>query len=460
MNTIIIGAYWGDEGKGKIVDILAKDANWVARYNGGDNAGHTIKAQGKRIVLHILPTGVLYGKNVLLGPDVFLNPKTFFADWEHVEEQGFKITGRVVIDPRTHIIMPYHIDLDSKRESGDNTIGTTKRGIGPVAKDKANRTTDITAYDLVSDKFPEKLLRVIKEKKAELIGAGIIKEGEEESYSNKIVEEYKQYATKIKDFIANSVYILNSEENILMEGAQGALLDVVHGTRPYITASNTTAGGVVANCAIDPRKFKTIGIVKAYPSRVGEGPFPTELGEYEKVKNESKDPITEEEKLKANEGDEELIGKWIRQDGHEYGSTTGRPRRTGMPDFVALKYSALINNVDEWAITKLDCLCSKKLRAAIAYEKNSEKTEEFPYDLENYKPVYSDKEYYWEDISEEDAARISSEGYDSLPQGIKEYIKDLVKFTNIPVSIISLNPKREITLTKDVLERTKGYLNE
>jgi len=198
-----------------------------------------------------------------------------------------------------------------------------------------------------------------------------------------------------------------------------------------VTSSNTTAGGAYANLGVNPKLFKVIGIVKAYPTRVGEGPFPTEL--------------------------KDELGEAIQKDGHEFGATTGRPRKAGMPDFVALRYSGMINAVDEWAITKLDVLSGKRFKAAIAYEKDGKKTEEFPFRLDGYKPIY-EKEYYFDAMDEEECKGIVEKGYDALPEGVKEYVKDLVKYTKIPVSMISLSPKRDITVVKNVLERTKEYL--
>ncbi len=429
MNAVVVGAYWGDEGKGKIVDLLASDFDWVVRYNGGDNAGHTIVAEGKKIVLHIIPSGILNGKSVAIGPDVFFNPLSFIKDLEEVHSKGFS-PGRILIDERCHLILPYHIALDSGQEKSQN-IGTTKRGIGPAAKDKASRIENITVADLISGNFSQRLLQAMNSKKAELVQYGIISEDSFAAYAEKIFAEYSAYSDKIAPFAGSVAYELHEAvangKSILMEGAQGALLDIVHGTRPYVTSSNTVAGGAFANIGINPKSFRIIGIVKAYPTRVGEGPFPTQL-------------------------DNEL-GKQIQEEGFEFGATTGRPRKAGMPDFVALKYSAIINGVEEWAITKADVLAGKRFSAAVYYEKDGEKTKKFPLKLEGWKPVY-DKEYFFPTISEQQAMEMVKGGYDSLPEGLKEYIKDLVQYTGVPVSMVSLSPKREITVIKNVLERT------
>jgi len=463
MNTVVVGAYWGDEGKGKIVDLLAADADWIVRYNGGDNAGHTIVVGDKKVVLHTLPSGVLQGKNVAIGPDVFFNPGSFLKDLNHVKENGFKLTGKIVIDERAHVIMPYHIKLDGASES---FIGTTKRGIGPCAMDKAERTTDITVADMTGDGFLERIRETVEAKKDEMLAKKVLTtKYDVERYCKRIHQVYSEYAERIRQYVGESSYILNEEvskgKSVLLEGAQGSLLDVVHGTRPYVTSSNTISGGAAANLGIDLRMFRITGIAKAYPTRVGEGPFPTELGSYEDAKKEERNrKLTIEEKRKVIGGDERILGRWIRMDGAEYGATTGRPRRTGYPDFVALKYCAMINGIDEWAITKIDVLGGKTFKAAIAYKKDRKITERFPFKLEEWKPVYSTKQYFWPSMSEDECKKAVELGYEALPEGMKKYIKDLVAYTGVPVSMISLSPKREITVIKDVLRSTSEYLGK
>ncbi|MBI2664529.1 adenylosuccinate synthetase [Candidatus Woesearchaeota archaeon] len=459
MNALVVGAYWGDEGKGKIVDLLAANSDWVVRYNGGDNAGHTIVVGDKKIVLHVLPSGALQGKNVAIGPDVFFNPASFLKDLNHVRESGFS-PGKIVVDERAHVIMPYHIKLEGEK------IGTTKRGIGPAAQDKANRTTDVTVFDMTSPDFLKKIKEVVNEKEAQLTAAGILgKNFDAETYCRRIYEVYSAYAARIRQYAGNVSYMLNEEikkgSSVLLEGAQGSLLDVVHGTRPHVTSSNTIAGGAAANLGIDLRPFKIIGIVKAYPTRVGEGLFVTELGNYEDTKNEERNkPLTIAEKKSVVEGNEKLLGRWIRMDGAEYGATTGRPRRVGFPDFVALKYAAMINGINEWAITKIDVLGGKAFKAAIAYKKGTSITERFPFKLEGYEAVYGQTEYFWPSMTEGQCKAAVSEGYDALPKGMKQYIKELVRHTGIPVRMISLSPERDITLINGVFERTVEYLRK
>ncbi len=463
MNAVVVGAYWGDEGKGKIVDLLASGADWVVRYNGGDNAGHTIMAKGKKVVLHVLPSGVVQGKNSAIGPDVFVNPKTFFSDYDGVVKAGFKISGRILLDERAHVIMPYHIVFDASG-TVSSQLGTTKRGIGPVAKDKASRTEDITIHDIVSPGFRERVKAVVAAKADELILHNVVAGANGlNRYAEELYSEYSAYAEKLRPYVGSCAYMLNEAlkkgESVLLEGAQATLLDIVHGTRPYVTSSNCTAGGAAANLGIDLRKFRIIGIAKAYPTRVGEGEFPTELGSYEDAKREKKgETLTAAEKKKAVDGDLQLVGRWIRQDGNEFGATTGRPRRTGFPDFVALRYSGMINAVDEWVITKVDVLSGKPFRAAIAYGKNGNKTTRFPFALEGWRPVYGKKEYFWQPMTEKEAAAAVEKGYGALPEGMKEYVRDLVMSTGIPASMISIGPQREMTVVKDVLKRTGAYL--
>jgi adenylosuccinate synthase len=468
MNAIVVGAYWGDEGKGKIVDLLASGSDWVVRYNGGDNAGHTIVVGDKKVVLHMLPSGILQGKNVAIGPDVFFNPGSFLKDLNIVKESGFDIKGKIVIDERAHVVMPYHVVLDGKKEETDygENIGTTKRGIGPSAKDRAERTTDITVSDLVSDDFDAKVRKVVESKKEELLSKGVIsKERDIDGYCDRVKEVYSNYAERIKEFVGETTYLLNDEykngSSLLLEGAQGGLLDVVHGTRPFVTSSNTTAGGAASNLGLDVRKFTVIGIVKAYPTRVGEGPFLTELGSYEDAKNEKQNQaLSVSEKGRVAEGDEAILGRWIRMDGKEYGATTGRPRRVGHPDFVALKYSAIINNIDEWVITKLDVLSGKSFKAAVGYEKNGNIVSKFPFRLEGWKPVYGGKVYFWGAMSEKDKENAVREGYEALPKGMREYIRDLVVNTGIPVSMVSIGPERKMTVINGVLDGTLEYLGK
>ena len=460
MNSIVVGAYWGDEGKGKIVDLLASDADWVARYNGGDNAGHTIIADSKKVVLHILPSGVVQGKNVLIGPDVFFNPASFLKDLNHVEESGFEVKGRILVDGRANVIMPYHIMMD-RIEGGK--IGSTKRGVGPAARDKADRTSNITVSDMMGGKFFEKVRGIVESRSHDFARKGILKrESDALKYARRCCEVYSSYASKIRKHVGNACYVIDEElkkgGEFIFEGAQGTLLDIVHGTGPFVTSSNTTAGGAAANLGVDIRNFKIIGIVKAYPTRVGEGPFPTELGSYEKVKKENRDYVLSvKDRRKIAEGDEYLLGRSIRIDGDEYGATTGRPRRTGFPDFVALRYSAVVNGIDEWAITKTDVLGGKEFKAAVCYRKRSVATQKFPVNLKGWVPDYS-KKYFWPKMTEDEKIKACSKGYDHLPAGMKSYIKDMVKYTKVPVKMVSIGPEREMTVVRNVLKKTKEHL--
>jgi adenylosuccinate synthase len=448
-NKVVVGAYWGDEGKGKIVDFLSEDADWVARFNGGDNAGHTVVVGGKVYKIHLIPSGVFHNKNVAIGPGVLVNPETLCSEYDYLIREGFK--PKLFIDARANVIMPYHIDIDKSREDAGKGVGSTKKGIGPCAEDAARRITAITMGDLVGD-FREKLLKVLELKRKDFTNAVDFEA---------IYDSYSVFAKKLKPFVVDDLAYLLSEAalhgKVVCEGAQGTLLDLHFGTKPYQTSTNATAQASFPLLGIDGRSFRKIAVAKAYPSRVGGGPFPTRLGTPEQVAAENKGSgITADEISKAK-GDEYFLGKWIRKKGHEYGTTTGRAREVGMPDFVALKFSAIINGLskdDGWALTLVDVLGDIPLKIATAYQKDGVKRTTFPAQLEGWKPVYENLKG-WPEIK--NAAEICKKGYDYLPEGVKEYCKRLVEFTGVPVEIISLGPGREMTLT-GIRENTVVYL--
>ncbi|MFH1182515.1 MAG: adenylosuccinate synthetase [Candidatus Woesearchaeota archaeon] len=450
-NIVVVGAYWGDEGKGKIVDFLSEDAEWVVRFNGGDNAGHTVVIGGKTFKIHLIPSGVFHNKKVAIGPGVLVNPETLCNEYDYLVKEGFK--PKLFIDGRANVIMPYHIDIDKSREEGGRGIGSTKKGIGPCAEDAARRNTAIIIGDLVGHGFREKLIKVLELKRNELTNAVDVES---------IYDSYSDYGQKLKPFIIDDLAYRLSEAakkgSVLLEGAQGTLLDLHHGTKPYQTSTDVTAQAAFSLLGIDGRIFRKIAVAKAYPSRVGGGPFPTRLGKPEQVAKEDKESgITADEIAGAKKGDEYLIGKWIRKKGHEYGTTTGRAREVGMPDFVALKYSAVINGLsseDGWALSLVDVLGDIPLKAAIAYEKDEVKRTTFPAQLGGWKPVY-EKLQGWAEMK--NAAEICKKGYDALPEGVKSFCKRLVEFTGVPVEIISLGPEREMTLN-NVREKTMVYL--
>ncbi len=405
MDRIVIGASWGDEGKGAVVDRLAVDSGLVVRYNGGDNAGHTMHIGDQKVVLHILPTGVLHGKPVAIGPDVFVNPKALLTDIEEVTGKGFA-PKQIFIDERAHLIMPYHQELDAARDKNQG-IGTTKRGIGPVAEARANRKKGLTVGDLFGNNFRERTKEIVLLYGEELRG---VAEGVSlEEYADALATEYLQLRETLSQFITlrSTVYLLEEYENILFEGAQGTLLDVVHGTRPYITSSNTTAGAVASN--VRPGNYEVVGIVKALWTRVGEGPFPTEM--------------------------DSTQSETMRVAGDEFGATTGRGRRIGHPDFVALKYSALINGVNYWVLTKVDSFADTAIQGCTAYTKNGESTSEIPANMDGWEAEYTTN-YQW---PKTDWKSVTKE---TLPDGLRKYIADIHQYTGVPVGMITFGPER------------------
>jgi adenylosuccinate synthase len=421
-NVIIVGAQWGDEGKGKVVDIYTEYANEVVRYQGGNNAGHTLVVGSEKTILHLIPSGILHeGKRCIIGNGVVLDPKVFLQEVENLKKRGYlKDDSQLVIDRNVHIIMPYHKAIDIAREnsSGDRKIGTTGRGIGPTYEDKIGRR-GIRLIDLVdSQTFARKLKEVLPEKNfflEKFLGVSPLVEDE-------ILKEYSGYARELKKYMGNASAILNrgiaAGDNILFEGAQGSLLDVDHGTYPYVTSSSTVAGGACTGAGIGPRFIhEVIGISKAYVTRVGEGPFPTELSDE--------------------------MGDKLRKAGQEFGSTTGRPRRTGWFDAVALREAVRINGMTGLAITKLDVLNDlDAIKICTAYSYRGELLEEFPQDLEvlrECRPVYEELEGWKTDIS-------AATTLDQLPRPARAYIEKLEKVTGCAVVLVSVGPRRDQTI--------------
>lgn len=412
--TAIVGLQWGDEGKGKITDYYAINADCVVRYQGGNNAGHTVVIKNRKYKFHLLPSGVLRNKKIVIGNGVVIDLKVLFDEIEMVKKEGMK--PDLMISDRAHVIMPYHKILDGIEEEilGNKKIGTTKRGIGPCYADKIARY-GIRMGDLIDEReVKEKLSRIIpiKQKIFDAYKLGKIDEKE--------IFDYLSYGNKLKEYIGNTIYYLNSiidEQRVLFEGAQGFLLDIDYGTYPYTTSSNPVVGGICNGAGISPKKIeKIIGVMKAYVTRVGFGPMPTE------------------EKGKA--------GEYLANKGMEYGTTTGRRRRCGWLDLVACKYACMVNGVDEIAITKLDVLDGlKEVKICTAYECNGEILEEFPAQLgvlEECKPIYEKLEG-WE----------NSEGkkrYEDLPKNARKYIEFISDWLGIPVRIISTGRKREETI--------------
>ncbi len=423
-NIAIIGTQWGDEGKGKIVDILAENADCVVRFQGGNNAGHTIVINGKKIILHHIPSGILHknikciiGNGVVIDPEILINKelKTLEKENFEVSDKNFKISKNA------HVIMPYHKLIEQGRENNGKIlkVGTTKRGIGPAYEDKISRR-GIMVKDLIDEKvFSEKLEEILEEKNCliNFYGFKPLKKDE-------ILNNYLKYGEVLKDFIADTHKILVEEEkkgsNIIFEGAQGTLLDIDHGTYPFVTSSNTVSGNICAGAGFGIKKIdKIIGIVKAYTTRVGMGPFPTEL------KNKT--------------------GDYLREKGGEFGSTTGRPRRCGWLDLVALKYSSNLNNLTEIVLTKLDVLDGlNEVKICVAYKYKGEVFDYFNNDLNflnNVEPIFKTFKgwkHNYNNISD----------FNSLQNETKDYIKFIEDELNIPISIISTGPDRKATIFK------------
>ncbi len=416
--TVLVGSQWGDEGKGKIVDILSDRYEIVARYQGGANAGHTIVIGDKEYILHLIPSGILReGRECVIGNGVVIDPNALLEEIKFLEENGIDIKGRLFISQNAHLIMPYHKILDSIKEQGDK-IGTTGRGIGPCYIDKYDRK-GIRIVDLLNKSVLEEKIRKNLEEKNAIIKK--IYDGEELDV-DAIVEEYLSFDEQIDQYITDVPSYLSSAiasgKSILMEGAQGALLDVDHGTYPFVTSSHPTSGGACTGVGIPPTQITSVfGIVKAYTTRVGYGPFPTELL-----------------------GDE---GEQLRQWGHEFGATTGRPRRCGWYDAFLLRYSRMINGISTAAITKLDVLSNMdKIKVCVGYELNGKKLNTFPTSVEilnKVEPIYETLPGWKTDITE-------VRNYEDLPSETKNYLSFISENTGFEISIISVGPKRSQTI--------------
>lgn len=422
--TVLVGSQWGDEGKGKIVDLLSEKFEVVVRYQGGANAGHTVEIGSKKYVLHLIPSGILRDDVVcVIGNGVVIDPVALLDEIALLESHGISVKGRLFISHNAHLIMPYHKLLDSISESGKVKIGTTGRGIGPCYIDKYARK-GIKIIDLLYPKIlEEKIRQNLEEKNLLLKNIYNVEELDVEKIIAQYLEFDKQIDVYIKDVPAYLNQAIEEGKSVLLEGAQGALLDVDHGTYPFVTSSNPTSGGACTGTGIPPNKVTdVIGIVKAYTTRVGEGPFPTELPDQE--------------------------GEELRQQGNEFGATTGRPRRCGWFDAFLVRYSALINGITSVAITKLDVLSMfDEIKVCTGYEFEGKLLKSFPTDfqkLSSVKPVYVTLPGWKEDIS-------GCSSYDQLPENAKKYLRYISEAAGITVSIISVGPKRESTFVTDAL---------
>ena len=417
--SVLVGSQWGDEGKGKIVDILSEKFEVVVRYQGGANAGHTIRIGEEQFILHLIPSGILR-ENVacVIGNGVVIDPQALLDEIKLLEESGINIKGRLFISHNAHLIMPYHKLLDSISEKGTTKIGTTGRGIGPCYIDKYARK-GIRIVDLLDKVELEKKIRENIAEKNNILSKLY---DHEKLNVEEIVEEYLKFDDAIDQYITDVPHYLHTEmgkgKSVLLEGAQGTLLDIDHGTYPFVTSSSPVSGGACTGSGIPPTKIDSvIGIVKAYTTRVGNGPFPTEL----------------------LDEDGENLRKW----GAEFGATTGRPRRCGWFDAFMLKYSTMINGIDEVAITKLDVLSElKNIKVCVAYEINGKRLNSFPTDskkLDQVKPVYETLKGWEKDITD-----VTS--YDDLPQLTKDYLKFMSDFCGFKIRFISVGPKRKQTI--------------
>lgn len=422
-NTVLVGAQWGDEGKGKIIDVLAEEADWVVRYQGGNNAGHTVEIGTDRYVLHLIPSGILHeGKRCIIGNGVVVDPLALCAEIDGVEQRGVRTRDRLFVSDRAHLVMPYHRLIDDYRERAPQAgaaIGTTKRGIGPAYGDKAART-GLRAGDMLSQEFPA-LVRKRVESNNRILDAFGAPPLDVEATVSQIV----QAAEKLAPYIADTIPLVHGAiargEPILFEGAQGTLLDIDYGTYPFVTSSNATAGGACTGAGVPPHRIdRVIGVVKAYSTRVGEGPFPTEL--------------------------KDGIGARIREIGREFGATTGRPRRCGWFDAVVARYSVMVNGIDAWAVTKLDVLDElDEILVCVAYELDGKRIEHIPASasaLERCVPIY-------ETFPGWKASTKGARSLDELPGACRDYLRALARMTGVPIGILSNGPGRENTLRLD-----------
>ncbi len=414
MVDVVLGTFFGDEGKGKIIDFLSKDAKIAIRCSGGNNAGHTINVDGKKFAFHLIPSGILNkGTKAVIGNGVVIDPKVLIEELENLKENGIDISNFYISD-KAQIIFPYHIKMDELQESiRENKIGTTKRGIGPAYCDKFERS-GIRAEDLISDKFEQLVRENVKNKNAIFRVYGY-----DEIDSDKLIEEYKGYAEYLKPYITDTVNLMHeavaNNDKILCEGAQATLLDIDFGSYPYVTSSNPTIGGVCTGTGIGARYIGEVyGVLKAYSSRVGEGPYITEQ------KNE--------------------VGDLIRELGHEYGTTTKRPRRCGWLDLVALKYSVMLNGITGLAINHVDTIGKlDKIKLCVAYEHNGKRSMKYSTNesyISECRPIYEEFEGNFGDIS-------NIKKREDLPENAKRYLNRIEEIVGVPIKFIGNGAGRE-----------------
>jgi len=421
-NIVVIGAQWGDEGKGKVVDILAPYFSVVARYQGGHNAGHTVRIGDLKFVLHLIPSGILHPDCIcVIGNGTVVAPEALRAEIDQLNQNGIDCRERLFISSRAHLILPYHTAIERAREKelGVNGVGTTMRGIGPAYEHKAARV-GIRAGDLLfPDLVRERIIENTRNANRELVSLGA-----ESLPPEKSADEFLAEAAIIKDFVRDTAVMLNevvsSGGSVLLEGAQGTLLDVDHGTYPYVTSSNATAGGAAIGTGLSPKLVTgTLGITKAYTTRVGGGPFPTEL--------------------------RDETGKYLIKRGNEYGASTGRERRTGWFDAVVVKYSTMLNQFDALALPKLDVLDEfEEIKICAAYRWKDQVITDFPHSsfvLEECEPIYESHQGWKQ-------ATTGITEFDELPAAAKEYIHRIEQLCGAPVALISTGPERNETIIR------------
>jgi adenylosuccinate synthase len=417
-NTILVGAQWGDEGKGKIIDVLTAKADIVVRTQGGNNAGHTVFIGKKKYVLHLIPSGILRSRKVcIIGNGVVIDPISLVGEINELKDLGIRVKN-LYVSESAHLVLPYHRELDAQREllKGKNKIGTTKRGIGPAYGDKAART-GLRVIDLINPERFEALLRQKILENNEILKAF----GAKPLSFTKVHADYRAAGDQLKPFVTNTVVLLHEAtrrgDEILFEGAQGTFLDIDHGTYPFVTSSNTTAGGACTGSGVAPHKMnRVVGVMKAYITRVGEGPLPTENAE---------------------------IADMLHGMGREFGATTGRPRRCGWFDAVATRYAAIINGIDELAVTNLDGLDTvETIRVCIGYRAGTAQLDYVPADIEllsKCEPIYAEFPG-WKTPTHR------CKSWKDLPTRARTYLRALADLTSARLSIVSVGPARDQTI--------------
>ena len=422
-STVLLGAQWGDEGKGKITDLISNDYDYVVRYQGGNNAGHTVIAGDVKLALHLVPSGVMYEDvTPVIGNGFVIDPRVLIDEMKTINEAGFS-TDDLLVSCDAHVIMPYHIDLDGANEKklGSNLIGTTKRGIGPAYEDKVARR-GIRIQDLLNEAAFREKVGAALEYKNQILS----KVYDLPTYTiDQICEAYLPLAEVIRPHMAETTHLLNTAladgKSVLFEGAQGTMLDIDHGTYPFVTSSSCSAGGAPIGTGVGPKAIdRVLGIAKAYITRVGSGPFPTELFDE--------------------------TGEKLCEVGGEYGVTTGRKRRCGWFDAVVGRYAAQVNSMTDMALTKLDVLsCVPRIKVCVAYEIDGKRYDYFPMDQaligsQTLTPIYEELPG-WEGVDISDCKR-----FEDLPQNAQSYVKYLEEITGVPASIIAVGPDRDQTI--------------